>query len=48
MVNSTGIEELQRAVVTDGRIYNLMGVQVDEHRLTPGIYVKNGRKFVYR
>lgn len=44
----SGIEEIHRAVMADGRIYNLMGVQVDEGHLEPGIYIKNGRKFIVR
>lgn len=44
----SGIEEIHRAVMADGLIYNLMGVQVDEGHLEPGIYIKNGRKFIVR
>lgn len=44
----SGIEEIHRAVMADGRIYNLMGVQMDAGQLKPGIYIKNGRKFIIR
>ena len=49
VANPTGIEELNQDVIAyDGHIYNLMGVQMDEKQLTPGIYIKNGWKFVIR
>ncbi len=48
VANPTGIQQVKTAVMTDDRIYNMMGVQVDEHQLTPGIYIKNGRKFVVK
>ena len=44
----TGILQLVIDHFTDNRVYNLMGVQMDEHQLTPGIYIKTGRKFVLR
>ena len=44
----SGIEEIRRAVMADGRIYNLMGVVMDEGQLKPGIYIKNGRKFIVK
>ena len=33
-------------IISDDRIYNIMGVQMDENLLAPGIYIKNGKKFV--
>jgi GH35 family endo-1,4-beta-xylanase len=33
---------------SDNRTYNLMGVPVDEGNLCPGIYIRNGRKFVVK
>jgi len=36
------------APVADGYEYNLMGVRMDERRLAPGVYIRNGRKFVHR
>ena len=44
----SGIEEIHRAIMVDGRIYNLMGVVMDEGQLKPGIYIKNGRKFIVK
>lgn len=32
----------------DGAVYNLKGQRVDEEALTPGIYIRNGRKFVVK
>ena len=44
----TGIMEFAVTPVEDGFIYNLMGVRVDADQLRPGIYIRNGRKFVVR
>ena len=48
VANPTGIEQLKAERFMDNRIYNLMGVEMDEHQLAPGIYIKNGRKFVVK
>jgi len=42
----TGIEQMAAERFNDDRIYNIMGVQMDENLLAPGIYIKNGKKFV--
>ena len=42
----TGIRETL-AQVGDGRVYNLKG-QVVQGTLAPGVYVKNGRKFIVK
>lgn len=44
----TGIRSVFSKPVNDGYIYNLMGVRVDADQLRPGIYVRNGRKFVVK
>ena len=48
VANPSGIEQMAAERYVDNRIYNLMGVQMDEHSLTPGIYIKNGRKVVIK
>ena len=48
VANPTGIEQLKAERFIDNRIYNMMGVEMDEHQLAPGIYIKNGRKFVVK
>ena len=48
VADPTGIEEIHYAVVADDRIYNLQGVQMEAGQLKPGIYIKNGRKFIIR
>lgn len=48
VANPTGIEMVQREPLYDNKVYNLMGVEVDARSLTPGIYVRNGKKFIYR
>ena len=48
VANPSGIEQMAAERYVDNRIYNLMGVQMDEHNLTPGIYIKNGRKVVIK
>ena len=48
VANPSGIEQLKAERFMDNRIYNLMGVEMDEHQLAPGIYIKNGRKFVVK
>ncbi len=46
----TGIERIltPESLMADGFTYNLMGVRVDATQLQPGIYIRNGRKFVVR
>jgi endonuclease I len=48
VADPSGIDLIQTPVVRDNHVYNLMGVRVDERQLTPGIYVKNGRKFLVK
>ncbi len=48
VANPTGIQQLQTKQPVDSRVFNLLGVEIDEQRLTSGIYVKNGRKLIYR
>lgn len=31
-----------------GKIFNLMGIEMDPENLCPGIYIKNGKKFIIR
>ena len=35
------------AAATDGRVYNLQGIQVAQPT-APGIYISNGKKFVVK
>ena len=45
----TGIEQItQPERVTDNHIYNIIGICVDGQTLKPGIYIKNGSKFVIK
>jgi len=47
MVGATvGIEtaDAEKVVVEDNKIYNLAGQQVN--KVTKGIYIKNGKKFI--
>ena len=44
-IEPTGIQTIN-ADAPDGPAYNLMGVPVDADNLRPGIYIKNGMKFV--
>jgi len=48
--NPDGIEEMTTAIVSDHNapIFNLSGVQVNANSLRPGIYVKQGKKFIVR
>lgn len=48
VASPSGIEDMLRTISTDNRIYNLMGVPVDEGQLRPGIYIKNGKKFIIK
>ena len=48
VANPTGIEQIQAPRYEDNRIFNLMGVQMDENQLVPGIYIKNGKKMIYK
>ena len=43
-----GIDEFQQVTPTNTDIYTLSGMKVDNSQLRPGIYVKNGKKFVIR
>jgi hypothetical protein len=43
----TGVESIVAAPVKDGKIYTLQGVQV-KSATQPGIYIKNGKKFVVK
>ena len=44
---TTGVEELQMAN-DESPVYDLNGRKVNENNLKPGIYVKNGKKFVVK
>ena len=48
VANPSGIEQMKAERFVDDRIYNLIGVEMNENNLTPGIYIKNGRKFVVK
>ena len=48
VANPSGIEQMKAQRYDDDRIYNLMGVQMNASDLVPGIYIKNGRKFVVK
>jgi endonuclease I len=48
VANPSGIEQMKAQRYDDDRIYNLMGVQMNVSDLVPGIYIKNGRKFVVK
>ncbi|MGI6242520.1 MAG: hypothetical protein ACOYJK_03120 [Prevotella sp.] len=45
--NLTGINTIVADTVNNGKIYNLQGVEV-QHPTQPGIYIKNGKKFVIK
>ena len=42
-----GIDNVNADRPADGKIYNMMGVEVYEP-LTPGIYIRDGKKFIIR
>lgn len=42
-----GIDNINAERPADGKIYNMMGVEVYEP-LTPGIYIRDGKKFIIR
>ena len=44
---TTGIAELQTAN-SNSSVYDINGRKVNENSLKPGIYVKNGKKFVVK
>ncbi|MBQ4450615.1 MAG: leucine-rich repeat domain-containing protein [Prevotella sp.] len=44
---TTGVEELQMAN-DESPVYDLNGRKVNENNLKPGIYVKNGKKFIVK
>ena len=46
---ATSIKSINSEVVeSNAPVYNLQGQRVDGNNLTPGIYVKAGKKFVVR
>lgn len=48
VANPTGIRQLAAGCLADNRVFSLQGVAVDEQQLRPGIYIRNGRKFIYK
>ena len=48
VANPSGIEQMKSELFDNHRIFNLVGVQMDEKQLPAGIYVKNGRKVVVK
>ena len=44
---TTGIDEL-RTASSNSSVYDINGRKVNENSLKPGMYIKNGRKFVVR
>ena len=44
--NTTGIDDVKRESITDGRYYDLKGQQVENP--TKGLYIKNGKKVVVK
>lgn len=47
-VSESGIGRIGTEQTRDSRIFDLQGRQVNPDRLTPGIYIRNGRKFIVR
>lgn len=46
---TTGIMDIiSDESVSDTPVYNLQGIRVDINKLTPGIYISNGRKFIVK
>ncbi len=45
---STGLTIIEDNQSSQGKIYNLMGIEMDAEKLSPGIYIKNGKKFIVR
>ena len=44
----SGVEDIQAPEqLSDGRIYNLMGVEV-KNPTASGIYIRNGKKFIIK
>lgn len=45
-----GLDETQISDINyqDDTIYNLQGMKIDDNNLTPGIYIKRGKKFVVK
>ena len=41
---TTGVEDVVIPTINDNKIYNLLGVEVDENY--KGIVIKNGQKFI--
>ena len=48
VANPTGITERQAPRQEDSRVFNLMGFQVNPQSAVPGIYVRNGQKYIRR
>jgi hypothetical protein len=48
VANPSGIEQMKAERFSDNRIYNVVGVQMDEKQLPAGIYIKNGRKMIIK
>ena len=48
VANPTGIEQLKAERSNDERIFNIVGIQMDENQLNAGFYIKNGRKVIIR
>ena len=51
LAQTTGIETAKEdngQDPIDNLIYNLWGIRVDNHSLRPGIYVRNGKKFIVK
>lgn len=47
-VSESGIESIETEQARDTRVFDLSGRQVNPDRLTPGIYIRAGRKFIVR
>jgi len=44
---STGVEEMNMSEQqSNGYTYDLMGRRVNHSNLTPGVYIRNGKKFM--
>ena len=46
--DTDGIENMESAPETDSSIYTLSGAKVDDGMLKPGIYIRNGKKFIVK
>ena len=47
---ATGINGVNAEAAGDGKIYTISGIEVGKNakNLQPGVYVKNGKKFIVR